>query len=103
MTREEFEEHSRGFLENCLATLSIKGDEYASESNPYTNFEQASKFLDCKPQQALLGFLTKHLVSIKDMCNSNIIYSNSLWTEKIKDSICYLLLLHGMICGGDGM
>lgn len=52
--------------------------------------------MNCTPKQALLGMLSKHLISVSDMCVSGS-YSKQLWTEKITDSINYLLLLKAMV------
>lgn len=41
--------------------------------------------------------LSKHLVSISDMCVDGREYSVERWTEKITDSINYLLILRAMI------
>ncbi|MCX8207892.1 MAG: hypothetical protein N3G75_08725 [Methanothrix sp.] len=52
--------------------------------------------MGCSPARALIGFWTKHVVSIMDIVNridrgENV--DSSTIDEKITDAICYLLLL----------
>lgn len=82
-------------LELCKEVLVKKSDEYATEDRLH-NFKVAAAFQQCTPEQALFGFLTKHLVSISDMCKSGDTYSKDIWDEKIGDSINYLLLLKAL-------
>jgi hypothetical protein len=96
MTLEKDSEALRYIYERCAEKLNTKNAEYGND-----NFEEAGKFLNCTPQQALMGYLTKHLISIKEMCNARDIhaYSEEKWEEKITDSICYLILLMAMVRG----
>ena len=61
------------------------------------HFKRAAALIDGTPKEALLGMLTKHLVSISDMCTDDRSYSLDRWTEKITDSINYLLLLKALV------
>lgn len=44
--------------------------------------------------------MSKHTVSVYDMCESGEQYPIHLWQEKITDSINYLLLLNAMVREG---
>lgn len=46
---------------------------------------------------ALMGMLSKHLISVSDMCMDGQQYSKEQWDEKITDSINYFLILCAII------
>lgn len=102
----------------CKQTLTAKGEEYA----PYTDednfkeqsdgqlvintdaltdrlhaFKRAAVLMNTTPKGALMGMLSKHLVSVSDMCIDNKLYSIDKWNEKITDSMCYLILLRAIV------
>ena len=83
-------------IRKSKAVLLDKQKEYATEDRLH-NFRVAAAFQQCTPKQALLGFMTKHLVSLSDMCKSDDVYSSEIWNEKIGDSINYLLLLRALV------
>ena len=80
----------------CEHLLTGKGHEYAPDAvdestiDRLAHFKKAAAIIDGTPKEALLGMLTKHLVSISDMCTDGRSYSLDRWTEKITDSINYL-------------
>ena len=55
------------------------------------------------PEQALYGFMLKHLVSLSDMVQSGKAYPEALFEEKITDIENYLLLLLGLLKDGGRM
>lgn len=74
--------------------LLSKQHEYTTEKNRLQNFYDASKFLGTPPEQALLFFLTKHLISLKDIVlNQREELFEQLIKEKVVDIINYLILL----------
>ena len=83
-------------MQKSKNTLINKANEYATEDRLH-NFRVAAVFQQCTMEQALFGFLTKHLVSISDMCKSGQKYPDEVWDEKIGDSINYLLLLRAVV------
>ena len=86
-------------MQKCKDTLIVKAAEYSTEDRLH-NFMVASEFMGVSPEQVCLGFLSKHLVSISDMCMQSSQgghYTELLWDEKIGDSINYLLLLSAII------
>jgi hypothetical protein len=62
----------------------------------------AAAFQQCTTEQALFGFLAKHLVSLSDMCKSGRRYADDIWDEKIGDAVNYLLLLRAVVEDGKG-
>ena len=81
----------------CEHLLTGKGHEYAPDAVDESNidrlahFKKAAAIIDGTPKEALLGMLTKHLVT------DGRSYSLDRWTEKITDSINYLLLLKALV------
>lgn len=48
-------------------------------------------------EAALMGMLSKHLISVSDMCTDDRVYPKEQWDEKITDSINYLLILRALV------
>ena len=44
-----------------------------------------------------MGMLSKHLISVSDMCMGEQQYSKEQWDEKITDSINYFLILRAIV------
>ena len=82
-------------LEHCTNTLINKAKEYATEDRLH-NFKIAATLQGITPIQALAGMMSKHTVSINDMCRGGE-YPLGMWDEKIGDSINYLLLLRALV------
>lgn len=90
-------------VERIKTILGRKAAEYASEGDRLHNFKSAGLLLGTTPEQALLGFLMKHLVSIFDMVHDVPVQQKPLaqWDEKIGDAINYLILLEGLVVERD--
>ena len=44
-----------------------------------------------------MGMLSKHLISVSDMCMDEQQYSKEQWDEKITDSINYFMILCAIV------
>ena len=99
MTSEKFNKIVEEQLELCKNVLGVKAGEYADKKNDdrLHNFKIAAGLQGRDPKDALFGMVTKHLVSVRDMCYSGKSYDIDLWNEKITDSINYFLLLKGIV------
>lgn len=100
MSEQAFDELLNERLERTREVLASKASEYAVGDNRLHNFEKASEWLSVAPETALWGFLTKHLVSLSDMIEkveNGGSYPDSLWEEKIGDTINYLILLEAVV------
>lgn len=90
-------------LETCEKLLIGKGYEYAPDAvdensvDRLAHFKKAAAIIEGSPKEALLGMLAKHLVSISDMCVDGHEYRLERWSEKITDSINYLLILRALV------
>lgn len=97
MSPELFDKLVNDRLEKCKATLSSKAKEYAPGEDRFHNFYRAASILNISPAKALVGFMTKHLVSVLDLLDDPVRLQTENWEEKIGDLISYLLLLDAMV------
>lgn len=103
MTIERFNEVVNSQIAACSGTLISKGEEYAPETlgvkvkDRLGHFKKAAAIMDTTPKAALLGMLSKHIVSVSDMCTDRRDYPAEKWDEKITDSINYLLILRALV------
>jgi len=95
VSAERFAEIVDEMLARCRGVLTAKAKEYATEDRLH-NFRIAAKLQGITERQALAGMMSKHTVSVYDMCRSGD-YPIELWDEKITDSINYLLLLRALV------
>ena len=96
MDAARFEEIVNKQLDWCLEILGKKAKEYGAVDRLH-NFKIAAGLQQVPKEQALVGMMTKHIVSIYDMGMSGKSFSYALWNEKIGDSINYLLILRALI------
>ena len=103
MNQKEFNEVIIRQTDRCKSMLVAKGAEYAPRAVKNTavdrlaHFKKAAVVLNTTPRAALMGMLSKHLISVSDMCMGEQQYSKEQWDEKITDSINYFLILWGTI------
>ena len=93
MTQNEFNKFVEKQLNNISSVLVKKTDEYNLEEDRLGFFKRAGALSGESAAKALLGMMTKHIVSIYDMVNSGKKYSNEAWLEKCGDAQNYLMLL----------
>jgi hypothetical protein len=93
MTHQKFEEIVIKELDYCKTLMTSKGKEYSLNGDRLEAFKKAAQLQGETVKQALCGMLAKHVVSVYDMCMSDGKFSMEKWTEKVTDSINYLLLL----------
>lgn len=99
MTQEEFNDVFETQMKKCSDILAHKQKEYTGDNTDRLSaFKMAAALQNCNPKAALAGMMSKHVVSIYDMCYSNLLYFElEQWDEKITDSINYLILLKALI------
>lgn len=99
MTREEFSKRVEKRIDLVRQTLLTKHKEYAKDDNVFRNFDEAAGGLSLHSTSAevLWSYMTKHLVSIKDIVSDNVPVDNAVVSEKIGDVINYLILLEAML------
>ena len=99
MTREDFTKRVEKRIDLVRQTLLTKHKEYAKDDNVFRNFDEAAGGLSLHSTSAevLWSYMTKHLVSIKDIVSDNVPVDNAVVSEKIGDVINYLILLEAML------
>lgn len=77
---------------------STKADEYNLEKgNRFDTFYHAAAISGETPEQALFGFMLKHLVSVTEMVQKGGEFTEDRWIEKIIDLCNYNILLYGLL------
>ena len=84
-------------LTRVCNVLVKKAAEYNLDDDRLSVFKHAAALSEETPEQALYGFMLKHIISVTDMINSKETYSEDLWNEKITDICNYLILLQGLL------
>ena len=80
-----------------MTTLTSKGDEYTVGLDRLSNFKEAAALLGRTEEQVLLGYVTKHIVALKDFIQDGKTVSQAQWVEKFQDIICYMLILETLL------
>lgn len=96
MKTKDFEASIKAQVNRCMRTLVDKGEEYATD-DPLHNFRRAAELKGETLEQACVGMMVKHTVSIFDMVTDKEEHTIEAWREKIGDNINYLLLLSAIL------
>lgn len=78
---------------NSLETLKTKNARYAPEADKLHNFNAGADIFGGTAAQACWGYLTKHLVALRDMVHRNDFHDREDFMEKCQDSINYIRFL----------
>ena len=99
MTREDFSKRVEKRIDLIRQTLLTKHKEYAKDDNVFRNFDEAAGGLSLHSTspQVLWSYMTKHLVSIKDIVAEGKPAKPAVVSEKIGDVINYLVILEAML------
>ena len=97
MTTPEFNRVVEDQLERIRNVLVKKAAEYNLDDDRLSVFKHAAALSEETPEQALYGFMLKHIISMTDMINSKEAYSEGLWNEKLTDICNYVILLQGLL------
>jgi len=84
-------------IKRSTDVLLKKAVEYATDEDRLHNFKVAGALKSETMKKALAGMMSKHTVSVYDMCTSKNDFPIEVWNEKITDHINYLLLLRATI------
>lgn len=76
-----------------LQTLKDKNAKYSSNGDCLHNFRSGAEILGGTSAQACWGYLTKHLVALRDMVERNDFSDRDDFLEKCQDSINYIRFL----------
>lgn len=99
MTQNEFNVVLEQQYRKCADVLAHKKKEYTGDRiDRLSAFKIAASLQGCTPKAALAGMMSKHVVSLYDMCYSSLLqFDLEQWDEKITDCINYLILLKALI------
>lgn len=93
MNRETFERLLDELEGNSLQTLKQKNAKYAPGDDALHNFNAGGEVFGGTPAQACWGYLTKHLVALRDKVQTNAFHDRADLLEKCQDSINYIRFL----------
>lgn len=96
MKQERFEKLTEVICDRVKSTLAKKKAEYNLTDDRLDVFKKAARRQMITPQQALLGYMDKHVGSIYDYIHENSDISPELLSEKIIDTASYLILLYAL-------
>lgn len=93
MEKERFEALLKELDGESLQTLITKNARYSSSDDALHNFRAGGDILGGTPAQACWGYLTKHLVALRDMVERDDFANREDFLEKCQDSINYIRFL----------
>lgn len=93
MERERFEALLKELDGESLQTLITKNARYSSSDDALHNFRAGGDIFGGTPAQACWGYLTKHLVALRDMVQRDDFSNLGDFLEKCQDSINYIRFL----------
>ena len=99
MTQEEFNVVFELQMRKCADILAHKKKVYTGDNiDRLSAFKIAAALQNCDSKAALAGMMSKHVVSLYDMCYSTLLHFDmEQWDEKITDCINYLILLKALV------
>ena len=93
MDQKEFARLLEELDDNSVATLVEKNARYSSSNDCLHNFRAGGDIMGGTPAQACWGYLTKHLVALRDKIERNDFSNREDFLEKCQDSINYIRFL----------
>ena len=78
---------------NSLQTLKEKNARYSTNGDCLHNFRSGADIMGGTPAQACWGYMTKHLVALRDMVDKNDFSNREDFLEKCQDTINYVRFL----------
>ena len=93
MERSTFEKLLKQLDDSSVNTLIEKNKRYGKSDDVLHNFNTGADIMGGTPAQACWGYLTKHLVALRDMVEKNE-FDKDDFLEKCQDSINYIRFLY---------
>lgn len=94
MTNERFKELLEELDGNSVKTLAEKNARYSADSgDALHNFKEGAEIAGGTPAQACWGYMTKHLVALRDKVERNDFSDKEDFLEKCQDTINYIRFL----------
>ena len=93
MKHDRFAELIKELDGDSADTLINKNKMYSSEDDALHNFNEGADIFGGTAAEACWGYLTKHLVALRDMVKRNDFSNREDFKEKCQDSINYIRIL----------
>lgn len=93
MKHDRFAELIKELDGDSAETLINKNKMYSSEDDALHNFNEGANIFGGTAADACWGYLTKHLVALRDMVKRNDFSNREDFKEKCQDSINYIRIL----------
>lgn len=93
MDRGEFKTLLEELDASSVSTLVEKNARYSSSEDALHNFRAGGDIMGGTTAEACWGYLTKHLVALRDMVERNDFSNRADFLEKCQDSINYIRFL----------
>ena len=93
MTREEFNKLLDELDDNSVETLKKKNEKYSLGGDPIHNFTSGADIMGDTPAKTCWGYMTKHLVALRDMVDRNDFSDREDFLEKCQDTTNYIPFL----------
>ena len=93
MNSDRFKELLDELDGNSLQTLKEKNARYSKDGDCLHNFRSGADITGGTPAQACWGYVTKHLVALRDMVQKNDFSNREDFLEKCQDTINYVRFL----------
>lgn len=93
MNSDRFKELLEELDGNSVKTLAEKNARYSQNGDALHNFRSGADIAGGTPAQACWGYLTKHLVALRDMVEKDNFSNREDFLEKCQDTINYIRFL----------
>ena len=93
MSHEDFKDLLEELDGNSLRTLIEKNAKYSSNQDCLHNFRSGAEIMGGTAATACWGYLTKHLVALRDKVERNDFSDREDFLEKCQDTINYIRFL----------
>ncbi len=93
MKADRFKELLEELDGNSVKTLAEKNARYATNGDCLHNFRSGADIAGGTPAQACWGYMTKHLVALRDMVERDDFSNKEDFLEKCQDTINYIRFL----------
>lgn len=93
MNSDRFKELLEELDGNSVKTMAEKNARYAKDGDCLHNFRSGADIMGGTPAKACWGYLTKHLVALRDKVEKNDFSDREDFLEKCQDTINYIRFL----------
>lgn len=94
-----FNDYASNILSKCISIMDAKKNDYAENSNRYSNFEESAKIAGIKPEQAIITLMGVKVARLRQLTVNNKEIKNESINDSILDLINYSLILGGYVRG----